>query len=338
MQMDAEFFDKSKLAIILQCLADGCWHSGEELGVLLGVTRAAVWKQLQKLELFGIGVVSQKGKGYAIPGGLDLLCADMLQVELAALSCADQVRVSRIEVHPVLDSTNAFIMRHTNAHALACLAELQTAGRGRRGRVWHSPFAQNLYLSLGWQFDGGVAALEGLSLAVGVVVAQALESLGFSGIELKWPNDVLANRKKLAGILIEMNGDLSGRCQVVIGIGLNVAMTVAHQDVAIDQPWTDLSQLAASQSITMPSRNHLAARLLHALAQLLSTYGTQGFAAYVAEWEKRNAYINQEVVLSGQVEQRGMMLGVNNQGAVRLQMEAGEQHFYGGEISLRAQP
>ncbi len=340
--MDFDFFDKSKLPVILHCLADGNWHSGEELGEVLGVTRAAVWKQLQKLQRLGIQVVSQKGKGYAIPEGLDLLSAEQLRCALANLPPIGDGLLPRIEVHPVLDSTNAFVMRQPDAHALACLAELQTAGRGRRGRVWHSPFARNLYLSLGWQFEGGAAALEGLSLAVGVAVVQSLESFGFTSLSLKWPNDILANRKKLAGILIEMSGDLSGRCQVVVGIGLNVAMPGLDageiREAVIDQPWIDLSQLAELQSLLMPSRNQLAAAMIHSVTSVLSEYARVGFAAYVLEWEKRNAYAGQEVVLSGQVDQRGLLLGVNHQGAVRLQTAEGEQHFYGGEISLRALP
>ncbi|ACE83708.1 bifunctional biotin--[acetyl-CoA-carboxylase] ligase/biotin operon repressor BirA [Cellvibrio japonicus] len=330
--LDADFLDKGRLRSILNCLSDGNFHSGEELGTLLGVSRAAVWKQLQKLEQLGIHVASVKGKGYSIAGGLDLLDVDILKEDLSVIGQNDWCQLN---VVPFLDSTNTFLMQLPTAHAAICLAEVQTAGRGRRGRHWHSPFAQNIYLSIGWGFEGGAAALEGLSLATGVAVVRALERLGFSGISLKWPNDVLYEQKKLAGILIEMSGDPSGSCQVVVGVGLNVNMSLSVAP-EIGQPWTDLSLIAQVLGIVHPGRNILAAMLIDELVQLLKSYSNTGFVAYKPEWEARNAHKGLSVELVSPVScVSGVVLGVNPQGALRLQTAEGEQLFYGGEISLR---
>lgn len=331
--MDAIQLDKGGLRELIACLADGAWHSGEELGGVLGVSRAAVWKQLQKLQALGLDVSSQKGRGYAIVGGLDLLREEAVLHELALLQ---QSRLQQLFIFPLLDSTNSFLLREGVPHAAACVAEVQTAGRGRRGRCWQSPFAQNIYFSLGWHFDGGIAALEGLSLAVGVVLADALERLGFLGVELKWPNDILINNEKLAGILIEISGDPNGNCQAVIGIGVNVAMSNSAA-TGIEQPWTDLSQLALQQNIPLPTRNRLLAYLLDAVVELLADYERSGFAAYRRAWEARNAFAEKFAVLSSPASQlHGLVLGVNEQGALRLQTEQGEIICHGGELSLRA--
>lgn len=215
---ELNLIDGSPIKLILNLLADGQFHSGEELGELLNVSRAAVWKHLQKMESLGIQIQSVKGRGYCIESGLDLLCANKIK---NIAPCIDQFNL-RLELFSSIDSTNSYLLRHSDLAGRICVAELQTQGRGRRGRAWVSPYAQNVYLSIGWGFDGGVAVIEGLSLAVGVAIAHALQKQGVSGIELKWPNDVLYCGKKLAGILIEMVGDPSGYCQVVIGVGVNV--------------------------------------------------------------------------------------------------------------------
>ncbi|HEY0894151.1 MAG TPA: biotin--[acetyl-CoA-carboxylase] ligase, partial [Cellvibrio sp.] len=195
---EVNIFEASSLRQILALLADGELHSGEELGLLLGVSRAAVWKHLQKLEGLGIRLLSIKGRGYCIDGGLDLLDLEKIEAQIHSSLPI------KLNLFPQIDSTNAYLMRHTNPALQVCLAESQSAGRGRRGRVWVSPFAQNIYCSIGWGFEGGVAALEGLSLAVGLVIVRTLQCYGIAGLELKWPNDVLYHDHKLAGVLIEM--------------------------------------------------------------------------------------------------------------------------------------
>jgi BirA family biotin operon repressor/biotin-[acetyl-CoA-carboxylase] ligase len=314
---------------ILDLLADGKFHSGEELGLLLGVSRAAVWKHLQKLEGLGVNLQSVKGRGYCIEGGLDLL-------DLAKITSSMQTSLPfNLNLFHQIDSTNSYLMRHEHPAQQVCLAESQNAGRGRRGRQWVSPFAQNIYCSCGWGFEGGVSTLEGLSLAVGLVIVRVLRKHGVTGLSLKWPNDVLSQGQKLAGILIEMRGDPAGYCEVIIGIGINVAMG-SDQAATIDQPWIDLRSIFAQQGLHPISRNVLVASLIDELALVLQGYEQAGFARYRPEWESINAHAGRQIELhNGNVIHRGVCVGVSEVGALILETSQGYEEFHGGEISLR---
>lgn len=315
-------------------LADGQYHSGQALAETLGVSRTAVWKQLNRLQVdFGLTVESVKGRGYRIPGGVELLEATRVR---EALSPRSRALLGELLIEPALDSTNAEALRRLAAGAgpgFCCSAELQTAGRGRRGRPWVSPFARNLYLSLTWEYEGGAAALEGLSLAVGVAVVRALEELGASGLQLKWPNDLLFQGAKLGGVLLEMVGDAAGRCQVVVGVGINVHMPQAAADT-IDQSWTDLRRVAGDG---LPGRNRLLAALLDHLLPLLASFGASGFAPWRDAWMALDAFAGAPVVISsGEFRKAGIARGVDERGALQLETSLGLQPVYGGEISLRA--
>lgn len=294
------------------------------------MTRAGVWKRLQGLTALGIAVESVKGRGYRVPGGLNLLSQQEIatglpseaQRLLATLSCLHEV-----------DSTNQYLLRQDAVRGDVCLAERQSAGRGRRGRIWRSPFGQNLYLSLRWQYEQGVAALEGLSLAVGAIIALVLEqNFNITGLQLKWPNDLLLHGRKLGGVLIEVGGDLTGDCAVVVGVGLNVSMSRAVGTEAIDQPWTDL--LMQGRSV---DRNQLAVALLSQLLPALVSYPQLGFGHYRQAWLQRAAFIGQEVELTMPGRNlSGVMLGVDSGGSLVIEV-GGQQHtFVGGEVSLRA--
>ena len=331
---DKDFLNTGALRVILDCLSDGGYHSGEEVGELLGVSRAAVWKHLQRLQPLGIQIDSVKGRGYRVPGGLDLLRQQQI---LDGLSEKALALCSTLEVFAQLESTNTYLMNADEIHGRVCLAEMQTSGRGRRGRFWYSPFAQNIYLSVGWAFEGGVAVLEGLSLAIGVALVRALARLGVDGVSLKWPNDVLYREGKLAGILIEMRGDAAGDCQVVIGVGLNVQM---QSDEAVDrqitQPWIDLHHVIQEQNLPQLNRNRVVSAMLEEIVTLLSDYPAKGFGSYWHEWERYNAHADCLVELhSPGIVRSGIMRGVNAQGALRLEVGTGEELFYGGELSLR---
>src|SRR5690606_303392 len=210
-------FDHVFLPSILNLLADGKYHSGQELACLLGRSRTAIWKHLQKLEDLGLHLSAVKGRGYRLEGGLELLDEGLIR---SSLDSQAQALLSKLDIHYIIDSTNSHALRERFAESSGyiCLSEQQTAGKGRRERPWVSPFGRNIYLSLLWSFDGGVVTLEGLSLAVGVAVEEALNSCGVEGVMLKWPNDVLWQQRKLAGILLEVVGDPAGSCQVVVGI------------------------------------------------------------------------------------------------------------------------
>lgn len=325
--MSLNLFDSNSLGQALKLLSDGEFHSGEELGALLGVSRAAVWKTLKKFELLGIDLISVKGKGYCIGGGLDLLD----QSKIFSGRCESL----NINVFAQVDSTNSYLLRQNKPERHVCLAENQTAGRGRRGRIWVSPFAQNLYLSIGWGFDGGIAVLEGLSLAIGLAVVRSLRHYGISGLKLKWPNDILYKDKKLGGVLIEMNGDPSGYCLAVVGVGLNVSMHGDHAS-SIDQPWINLNEILVEQGVSLITRNQLASSLLDELVLILSDYHRIGFTAYKEEWALSAAHMNWIVSIhSGNTVRTGVMRGVDSTGALRLDVDGEEQIFHGGELSLR---
>jgi BirA family biotin operon repressor/biotin-[acetyl-CoA-carboxylase] ligase len=318
---------------VLKLLADGEFHSGQELANALGVSRTAIWKQLGKLEESGLTYESVKGKGYRLSGGIDLL--DEQQIRAGLEPAAEQL-LNELLLADAIDSTNAEILRQLESgklvSGLVCSAEQQTAGRGRRGRQWISPYAGNIYLSLGWEFAGGAAALEGLSLAVGVAVSEALAGLGVGDVVLKWPNDLLHTEAKLGGVLIEMVGDAAGPCAVVVGIGINVRMSaVAARD--IDQKWTDLSTVSAGQCA---SRSQLLAALLNQLLPLLSQYEELGFQHWRERWLALDAHADQPVVItSGSRKMSGTARGIDASGALLLETELGISPVHGGEVSLR---
>ena len=320
---------------LVPLLADGEFHSGQALADALGVSRTAIWKQLNRLQSLGLQVESVKGRGYRIPGGVELL--DERQVR-AGLTASARNLLGGLQLLETVDSTNAEMLRGIAAGCgpgQACSAEQQTAGRGRRGREWGSPYARNIYLSFSWEYHQGAAALEGLSLAVGVAVVRALNGLGVPGLQLKWPNDLLANGAKLGGVLLEMAGDAAGRCQVVVGVGINVAMPAAAAE-GIDQAWTDLTHLSGGKP---PGRNALLAALLNELLPLASTFGDTGFTPWRASWMTLDAFADKPVVLhSGEQRQAGVARGVDARGALQLETTLGLQSVYGGEISLRAAP
>ena len=319
---------------LLPLLADGKFHSGQDLADAMGVSRTAVWKQVNRLVTDSVvAIESVKGKGYRVQGGIDLLDAARVKV---ALDARANTLMTRLEILDTVDSTNAHVMRSAEQGCLTglvCTAEQQSAGRGRRGRPWVSPYASNLYVSLLWKFTQGAAALEGLSLAVGVAVARALHACDVPNVKLKWPNDVLCDGAKLGGILLEMNGDAAGNCWVVIGVGLNVAMPDAAAG-AIDQAWTDIKTITNNQH---PRRSRILAALLNELLPLVADFQQQGFTRWREEWQSLDALSGAPVVLhAGDVPLGGIARGVDARGALQLETATGMQSVYGGEISLRA--
>ena len=317
---------------LLQLLADGAEHSGTELGERLGISRAAVWKQLQALTELGIAVDASPGRGYQLREPLDLL-------DPAAIHAAidGRIALASLEVFSRIDSTNAFLLadqRPTeNAALRVALAEQQTAGRGRRGRDWISPFARNIYCTVKRQFPCGLEGLSGLSLVVGLAIAQALDAQGIAGVQLKWPNDLRAGGKKLGGVLIELAGDAGGPCTAVMGFGINVRMPRDVAD-AIDQPWTDLQALSAQ----LPSRNTLIADMLVQLAQALDQFADAGFAPFAAAWSARDEFRGLPVKMLGvNTEQTGIAAGVDDRGALLLETPTGLRAVVAGEVSLRRQ-
>jgi len=313
---------------ILELLADGNFHSGQAIADRFGVSRTAIWKQIEALGELGVQAERVRGRGYRIPGGLELFQEDKI---LAGLTPAARALLRDLKVLLRTDSTNAKLIRDEALvdGARVCLAEYQSAGRGRRGRSWQSPFGSNIYLSVAWRFTGGAEVLEGLSLVVGVLLCEALKASGADGVGLKWPNDVLRNGRKLAGVLVEMNGDVSGPCTAVIGTGINVRMPTVSA-ARIEQPWSDLSDID-------PSRNGLVAEFLNHLLPTLAAYEQQGFAHWRDRWSGLDAFADASVIVeAGGRRTGGTARGVDTRGALVLETATGFLNLHGGEVSLRS--
>lgn len=310
---------------LLRLLADGRFHSGEELGAQLGISRSAVWKQLQQLELeYGLDLQRVRGKGYRLGQPLSLLCAEQIRQSLPGLN---------VLVEESVDSTNALALRQLGKFEppYVVLAEAQTAGRGRRGRQWVSPYGENLYFSLVIRIERAATQLQALSLVVGLVVLRTLQLMGLGDLGLKWPNDLLVSGKKIAGILLELNGDPADICHVVIGIGINANMTSGK---GVDQPWTSI----LGETGRLADRTRLAATLAEQLEQALEQHRELGFSAFHREWERHHLWQGREVrLISGVHEVSGTALGVTGEGALRMLVDGVEQVYSGGELSLRLQ-
>jgi BirA family biotin operon repressor/biotin-[acetyl-CoA-carboxylase] ligase len=313
---------------LLKLLADGHFHSGEYLARITGVTRAAVWKALQGIQDLGIVVYAVSGRGYRLAHAFEPLERDSI---LAQLPVAVRSQLHVLDVLHTVDSTNAWLIRQNGAHALtACMAEHQSAGRGRRGRHWCSPFGSNLYLSLRCRFDDGMGRLSGLSLAVAVAVVRALREAGVEGIALKWPNDIYWRGRKLGGILLEVMGEAGGSCVVVIGVGLNVAMPPAAGQ-EIDQPWTDLTAIQSELS-----RNRLAGRILHQLMEAVAVFQDQGLMPFTQDWcEVDLLFGNPVVLLQPGAAINGIGRGIAHDGSLLLEVDGQIQRHSYGEVSVR---
>lgn len=316
---------------VLRLLASGAALAGPELARRLGISRAAVWKQVEALRRQGLGVVSD-ARGYRLDRPLDLL--DVARIR-GGLPAAMRRRVGSIENHWRIDSTSSEIARR--AAGLPDLsfvfADWQDAGRGRRGRQWLSPPARNLQFSCLKRFAGGYAALSGLSLAVGVAAARALEDSGIGGVTLKWPNDLVHRDAKLGGILVELGGEFMGPCHAIIGVGINVDLPVTMRR-RLDRSCADLAGLCEG---VPPSRNELATALIVRLADALEVFDASGFPACAAAWAERDVLAGRRVRIDdprGGFE--GIAEGVDLRGALQVRTAAGVCVIDSGEVSVRS--
>lgn len=308
---------------LIGILADGEFHSGEHLGEQLGMSRAAINKHIQTLRDWGIDVFTVPGKGYSLPEPIQLLD------EAFILS---QISENTVSVLPVIDSTNQYLLERLDKlkSGDACIAEYQQAGRGRRGRQWFSPFGTNLYLSMYWRLEQGPAAAIGLSLVIGIVIAEVLQKLGANDVRVKWPNDLYLNDRKLAGILVELTGKTGDAAQIVMGAGINLAMKSVSSEV-VNQGWINLQQVGLDID-----RNHLAVSLIKELRQALVHFEREGLAPFLSRWQKLDNYINRPVkLIIGEREVFGIARGINEQGGLLLEQDGVIKAWVGGEISLR---
>ncbi|MGK3116769.1 bifunctional biotin--[acetyl-CoA-carboxylase] ligase/biotin operon repressor BirA [Candidatus Pantoea formicae] len=315
--------DNSVPLKLVALLADGDFHSGEQLGEALGMSRAAINKHIQTLKSWGLDVYTVTGKGYSLPAPVQLLD------EAAILSHLHQPDLAVI---PVIDSTNQYLLDRMDQliSGYACIAEYQQAGRGRRGRKWFSPFGANLYLSMYWRLEQGPAAAMGLSLVIGIVMAEVLQSLGAPDVRVKWPNDLYLNDRKLAGILVELTGKTGDAAQIVMGAGVNLVMRTDNAS-EINQGWINLQEAGVEIN-----RNELAAKIINSLREALPIFERDGLASFVDRWDALDNFINRPVkLLIGDREVHGIARGIDKQGGLLLEQDGEVKSWVGGEISLR---
>jgi BirA family biotin operon repressor/biotin-[acetyl-CoA-carboxylase] ligase len=336
-------------AQILKLLTDGAFHSGTDIGARLGVSRAAVCKSIRSLAEAGLEIESVTGRGYRMPVPARPLERRAIQRHLAEAG----IEALSVRILDEVDSTSAYLLAEDRGgpQSRVCLAEAQPQGRGRRGRHWVATPYHNVMLSMSWQFAGGPTTIAGLSLAAGLAVLRALERYGVSGgrsrhpasrdtgtslhgagLGLKWPNDILCDGRKLAGLLVDMQGEADGPTRVVLGVGVN-GYIGARDAARIDQPWTDV-QRVTGESV---DRNRLAALAIAELFYMFETFAESGFAPFRREWERRHHYHERRVrLIHGATEVLGTVAGVDASGALLLRdAHGGQQAYHAGEISLR---
>ncbi|TMM47935.1 bifunctional biotin--[acetyl-CoA-carboxylase] ligase/biotin operon repressor BirA [Colwellia ponticola] len=324
---------------LVKSLASGEFVSGQLLGEQLGISRAAIAKHIKALTEIGLDIYSVTGKGYKLAQSLYLLDKEKITRLLVDESQKQnqQMKASDcplIEVHSLIDSTNDYLMRRLPNQVTSgqvCLAEYQSAGRGRRGRQWISPFGSQIYLSMYWHLEQGLSAAMGLSLVTALAVSDAIKAHSNVQVQLKWPNDIYLDGVKLAGILIDLEGQALEPSHCVIGIGLNLHMPVTAGKL-IEQQWTDLQ----SHSKVSIDRNVLSAELIRCLRQRLQQYQQSGLEQMLAQWHVHDAFLHKKVkLITGEKVTHGICRGVNNQGALLLEVAGQVKPIYGGEVSLR---
>ncbi|MBV2131173.1 bifunctional biotin--[acetyl-CoA-carboxylase] ligase/biotin operon repressor BirA [Rheinheimera sp. SM2107] len=313
---------------LLQYLVDGNFYSGQWLAEQLGVSRTAVANYLHELKHHGLEIFSVKGRGYKLAQVIQLLDANKIK-------SLQPAGISQILVQHITDSTNSQLLQRLQTGQMlepgtVIVAEAQSAGRGRRGRSWYSPFGSNLYFSCYWRLEQGVPAAMGLSLVVALAVCRLLHNQYAINAKVKWPNDIYVNNSKLAGILVELSGQVDAGCDVVIGIGLNISMS-EQSSQHIDQPYTDLR----SEMMQHIDRNILIVRLQQQLVNVLKEFSANGFAHFVTEYNQHDLYANRKVSLLGKSPIVGICRGVDKQGGIIIDNGSTTDVYYGGELSLR---
>ncbi|MCO6545515.1 MAG: bifunctional biotin--[acetyl-CoA-carboxylase] ligase/biotin operon repressor BirA [Gilliamella sp.] len=306
---------------LIEILADGQFHSGEELATIFGITRAGINKYIKQLREWGIELTSVQGKGYCLAAPLNLFNKTKINQHYQSNS--------RCEILPIIDSTNQYLLDRIDqlTSGDCCVAEFQSKARGRRGRKWFSPFGTNLYFSMYWRLEQGVAAAMGLSLVVGIVIADTLRALSGQDIKVKWPNDLYLNDQKLAGILVELAGKTGDCAHVVIGVGVNLTMTNPDTNI-VNQKWANLGNV---------DRNLLVAQVAKTLKSQLIEFEKHGLVPFINDWNRLDNFVNRPVkLLIGDNIIRGIAKGINDQGALLLEQNGKIEAHIGGEISLRS--
>jgi BirA family biotin operon repressor/biotin-[acetyl-CoA-carboxylase] ligase len=328
---------QARRARLLALLATGEFHSGERLAKRLRISRGGIWKLIRSLQAMGINIESVPRQGYRFPRAVDLLDRNAI---LAQMSSAVREVLDPLEVLLTVDSTNRYVAENaTNPPGTThvCVAEIQNAGRGRRGRSWVAPFGCGICMSMSWQFVEAPPTFSALSLAVGVAAVRAFRRLGIDGIGLKWPNDLIWQQRKLGGILIEMRGESAGPAQVVIGIGINMRMPAQVRIMLAEQQAALIADVHEIMRERAPARNALIATLVEEVTGMLQTFGEKGFEPFAQEWRRLDTLADAPVrVISGTETTFGRARGVELDGTLLVDVDGQLRRFASGEVSLRA--
>lgn len=321
----------NKKKLLIARLSDGKFHSGERLAVELGVSRTAVWKQMQNLSGYGLDVFRVRGKGYCLSRPLELLDETLIR---SIIDADIRHEISGMEIFFSTDSTNDQLMHRVGRpgfHGSIAMAEFQSAGRGRRGRHWLSPLGTGVCLSAAWRFDPQPETLTALSLAAGVSVVNALRDLGLVEAGLKWPNDIICAGRKLGGILLESRGEMAGPCDVVLGVGVNY--NLPEQVVRdLDQPVTDI----CSHLRHPMTRNALSGRIISHALRMFRKFGARGFSPFMDKWRQYDWFAGKEACLMMRDRSyTGRVLGVTGNGMLQMSIRGKLHQFANGELSLR---
>jgi BirA family biotin operon repressor/biotin-[acetyl-CoA-carboxylase] ligase len=327
---------QARRARLLALLATGEFHSGERLAKRLRISRGGIWKLIHSLQALGVDIESVPRQGYRLPRAVDLLDRNAI---LAQMSAESRALVDPLEVLLTVDSTNRYVAEHAAnppGRTHICVAEIQNAGRGRRGRSWVAPFGCGICMSLGWQFLDAPPTFSALSLAVGVAAVRAFRRLRIEGVGLKWPNDLIWQQRKLGGILIEMRGESAGPAQVVIGIGINVRMPATVRLMLAEQQAALISDVHEIMRERAPPRNELIATLAEEVTKMLQTFGERGFGPFAEEWRRLDTLADAPVrVMSGAETTFGRARGVELDGTLLVDVDGELRRFASGEVSLR---
>ena len=328
---------QARRARLLGLLATGEFHSGERLAKRLRISRGGIWKLIRSLQAMGINIESVPRQGYRFPRAVDLLDRNAI---LAQMSSAVREVLDPLDVLLTVDSTNRYVAENAanppgTTHV--CVAEIQNAGRGRRGRSWVAPFGCGICMSMSWQFVEAPPTFSALSLAVGVAAVRAFRRLGIDGIGLKWPNDLIWQQRKLGGILIEMRGESAGPAQVVIGIGINMRMPAQVRIMLAEQQAALIADVHEIMRERAPARNALIAMLVEEVTGMLQTFGEKGFEPFAQEWRRLDTLADAPVrVISGTETTFGRARGVELDGTLLVDVDGQLRRFASGEVSLRA--
>lgn len=309
--------------------------SGAALAADFKLTRSAIWKAVNRLRELGteIDAITHRGYRLVLPSS-PLATAGVL----ARLASDSSARLREGQCLPETDSTNSALLKRAApppGQFDFLTAEFQSAGRGRRGRNWLAAPGGAICLSWSWCFEGHAAQLGALSLATGVAVLRALESLGLRGARLKWPNDLVTAQGKLGGILIEMRSEAAGPVQVVVGLGLNVALGEEAR-ARIDQLGNTATDLVALAGSNPPAREALVAAILDHGVAALAQFAQAGLAPFLVEYRAADALTGRAVrIEGGHGISEGIARGIDDEGALQVEHAERIHRIIAGEVSVR---